>query len=973
MSIEKDMFAHKKNPRKVFYDIESLHDIFTNLLITEGHIELHLVHDPVYNYISNDDLYEVLHRRSLTEEAVSFCGDKPEITIIRYDTGDEMSADKRKMVRGLYSRLVKFARCRSLWKENEPSKNYVEFYGWNSSSYDLPMLIMARMLAEKNRGSAGSNRVNPLDLKKLSNLMIEFNGKPWEIYDHLQQKSKGLFNKEKFEEYLGASVKADGHIDLAKLAKVESSDDDTAKQFPPGLKKEMARYGMDIVIDEVVSENEERTLTKEEFLNLIDYNFNDVIGTAFTSRNSQLSTFGLGVRDTIREMYPYTSATYPKSKVFKNHRLPERDITTAQLSANVVIGENRSRPEDYEAVDYKFPVAGGQEVDLLEYIKETEEKRGGYMHPFMYEFFNHFRGKDTRSSSDNWKVKRSQPITHSARMNLPYYRQDEEGNWKPVNSYIRFSSGGAHGGIWAGLADMDEEEIETWVRSDRDIKTEEKPTVDLYDVIHVDWNSFYPVMATKMQMYMTEEGVDHYKRVLDHRFAIKAQLPHRKSEWTDEHRALDRQQDGEKLVLNSLTGAGNTHKKFALVPVDNKTLSMRLIGNMNIWVMGQRFTQAGAWVFATNTDGIFLTGMTVEQAQEVIDGYIEDYDMPVEPELVDRFINRDTSTRIEYEGTERASIGGELAHGKNLHFTDRALGKNIAYPLAVGRAVLDYMDQPGWLTEPYDRQRLVDIVQDIFNQSETPEAWYHIHAGTSSRRLTVNGKRVGKINRVVLTHEGDFLGQESAREMTAPEVLHLLSQFVSGSADELRSLIENLGYELDNKLPEDWSLVPYQKNERDEKIINEDADLETIFMIMQSFVASGNESKRDDELKKFAQDQSISIPQLAIQSSRGLEPLKVWKSNKVPYTSNTGLLLNTRASLQDFDMNLLDLEPYVRWAEQILARWKVTADLPEIGMVKCDDTVLISQAKKRMTKADREIEKLAELYRNSYLLTEEME
>lgn len=708
-----DLFAYKKNARKVFYDIESLHDIFTNLFLTEGHIRLHLVHDHAYDYITDEEIYEVLYRRSLTEECIAVCGENPQI-----DTGYRYRSDE--VAKNINTDLSSIINSTSFWDQGkDKNSQFAEFYGWNSSAYDLPMIIITFLLSRSNR-SGDLQVIVPSDVKKISNLMIEFNGKPWEIYDYLEQKSKGLFNKNRFEKFLGKAVISDGHIDLAKLAKVESSDDDTAKQFPPGLKKEMARYGMDIVIDEVVSENEERTLTKEEFLNLIDYNFNDVIGTAFTSRNSQLSTFGLGVRDTIREMYPYTSSK--KSTLPKLHRRPERDITTAQLSANVVIGENRSRPEDYEAVDYKFPVAGGQEVDLLEYIKETEEKRGGYMHPFMYEFFNHFRGKDTRSSSDNWKVKRSQPITHSARMNLPYYRQDEEGNWKPVNSYIRFSSGGAHGGIWAGLADMDEEEIETWVRSDRDIKTEEKPTVDLYDVIHVDWNSFYPVMATKMQMYMTEEGVDHYKRVLDHRFAIKAQLPHRKSEWTDEHRALDRQQDGEKLVLNSLTGAGNTHKKFALVPVDNKTLSMRLIGNMNIWVMGQRFTQAGAWVFATNTDGIFLTGMTVEQAQEVIDGYIEDYDMPVEPELVDRFINRDTSTRIEYEGTERASIGGELAHGKNLHFTDRALGKNIAYPLAVGRAVLDYMDKPGWLTEPYERQRLVDIVQDLFDQSETPEA-----------------------------------------------------------------------------------------------------------------------------------------------------------------------------------------------------------------------------------------------------------
>src|SRR5699024_11787307 len=66
---------------------------------------------------------------------------------------------------------------------------------------------------------------------------------------------------------------------------------------------------------------------------------------------------------------------------------------------------------------------------------------------------------------------------------------------------------------------------------------------------------------------------------------------------------------------------------------------------MLIWYLEQRITQAGAYVIATNTDGIFLTNVSMEQAEQIARDYVEDYGMDVEPEPIDRFINRDTSDR----------------------------------------------------------------------------------------------------------------------------------------------------------------------------------------------------------------------------------------------------------------------------------------------------------------------------------------
>src|SRR5699024_8367386 len=283
----------------------------------------------------------------------------------------------------------------------------------------------------------------------------------------------------------------------------------------------------------------------------------------------------------------------------------------------------------------------------------------------------------------------------------------------------------------------------------------EKPTIDLDDIIHLDWSSFYPVMSSKLELYRSEDGVDRYTDIIEQRIAIKNSLPAGKHLYTDEDKANADLQNALKFALNNATGAGNTHKKYALLPLDNKTLSMRLIGNMLIWCLAQRFTQAGAYVIATNTDGIFLTNVSMEQAEQIARDYVEDYGMDVEPEPIDRFINRDTSQRVESLDGEIQGIGGMLGHGRSLKYTDAAVGRNVPYPLAVGNAVVRYMvNDRDWLTKPYDKKRMRSILMDIVSESESPEPWYHIHVGSGSTRLTVDGQRQLKINRVVLTTEG---------------------------------------------------------------------------------------------------------------------------------------------------------------------------------------------------------------------------
>src|SRR5699024_1021652 len=199
-------------------------------------------------------------------------------------------------------------------------------------------------------------------------------------------------------------------------------------------------------------------------------------------------------------------------------------------------------------------------------------------------------------------------------MNCPYYRDG-----KPTDSYITVSTGAAHGSVMAGLSQKSEKEVDEWVESNVGALKSEKPTIDLDDIIHLDWSSFFPALCSKFELLRSAGGVDRDRVIIDQRSAFKYSLPAGMHLYTDEDTANADLQNAVKFALINAAGAGNTHKECALLPLDNKTLSMRLIGNMLIWCLAQRFTQAGAYVIATNTDGIFLTNVSMEQAEQIAD------------------------------------------------------------------------------------------------------------------------------------------------------------------------------------------------------------------------------------------------------------------------------------------------------------------------------------------------------------------
>ena len=78
-----------------------------------------------------------------------------------------------------------------------------------------------------------------------------------------------------------------------------------------------------------------------------------------------------------------------------------------------------------------------------------------------------------------------------------------------------------------------------------------------------------------------------------------------------------------------------------------------------------------------------------------------------------------------------------------------------------------------------------------------------------------------------------------------------------------------------------------------------------------------------------------------------------------------GKTLNSAEELHTFDYDELNIDAYVQMAEEQLKLWKKSADVPQLGMKKVDDTVVKTvkvSSKKRKTKKEKLFEALDELY-----------
>ena len=919
-------FSYKANARHCVYDIECLPSVFTSTFLCGDVATLWFFGNDTYNHVSDEELKKQFKSYLDVDDHVERAGVKnPVIKLKRFT-----KQNKFEFMRALSSVI----NCESLPTDDETG--FTEYVSWNGSQYDLLVLIaIYRWCVEKPE-------ITPLNIRTISDVVINFKGADWQLPEYLE-KTIGL-NKRNYKYAYNMAIWADGHIDIAKMQRV--GEDGTEGQFPPALKLQEARQGADIVVDTLVSDsNPDQVILDDELKGFVAYNLHDVVSTSYEYHTDDVQD-KIRVRDNVREQFPYTSARATDISTLYNSRAPlERDCTEAQLTATTLIGEKKLRPVDNAETEYNFPVPAKGEfdkdgnqlykmVDFLEYIKEHEE----YIHPQFIKFFEYWRGKNTSSLSDLMNAKygaiKANVSSIGTICNIPYYHK--VGNeYVPIDSYIVVSTGGAHGSVWSGLHEMTPEQIMAWSmackKPTKVQKLKHVPTLDLNDVVHLDYTSYYPYLLLKRKTFITPDGKDCYKIIFDTRVNVKAELKKHEdvSKWTEHEYRLSNNQLGLKLQLNSGSGAANTHKKNALLPLDNKILSMRLIGNMAIWVLAQRMVHAGAYVVSTNTDGIYITNIDKSTVREVLDKFIEDYGILVDPEYVDRFINRDVSNRMELYKQRGGSytindLRGELRSAGKLVYNDIDHGHKITYPLAVGNAAIRYMvNDADWNNKPYDRERMLKILNDI-KQESTPIAWCYIFTGTSVRKLWVDRKEAPKVCRVVLTNDGYKLDQQNKASLTDAEFKRLIKNFKPGC--NFKKLCEISKVVFDNKEFPDIENVAFAIKHSAETKRNEDTFQPLDWGKLTEEIY--NRAK-----KAVGKRKKYSVCLVTKDEFDCYSELKSWKFGKLAHVpeGSKGKLLNMAAELKSFNLDDLDMNAYLTWAEHMLSRWKISAKLSEDG------------------------------------------
>lgn len=325
---------------------------------------------------------------------------------------------------------------------------------------------------------------------------------------------------------------------------------------------------------------------------------------------------------------------------------------------------------------------------------------------------------------------------------LPFFDK----NCNPTSGYALFSLGGVHGAEYnKALYDQDHAKKENVTQLDLfnlDQPKDETSANDPYPLFkktssgfyalneryvytsidftnHEDFSSYYPSLCRMLNVYWNKGiGKDIYGEVYDRKEKLGTMMKDKK--YTPAQRAFyHNQRQGTKLILNSTTGKGDSHRQNSPIQMNNNIMSMRLIGQMFTWRIGQAQTLVGAKVVSTNTDGLYTVMDDTELNAKILNQESAEIHVRIDPERL-YLISKDANNRIEENKDDFAITtpsGGQLAA-----FNGPTPIRSLAHPAAIDRALGLYLQEIGKPDSPYydktlmkhfDRKLGMKIIKNI--------------------------------------------------------------------------------------------------------------------------------------------------------------------------------------------------------------------------------------------------------------------
>lgn len=203
---------------------------------------------------------------------------------------------------------------------------------------------------------------------------------------------------------------------------------------------------------------------------------------------------------------------------------------------------------------------------------------------------------------------------------------------------------------------------------------------------HEDFESYYPNLLRNLATFWNKGlGYDRYGEIFDQKreFGVKMKD---KSLSDSERLSYSLRRDGTKLILNSASGAADTDYGLP-IQMNNYIISMRIIGQLFTWLIGQAQTLEGAKVPSTNTDGLY-TVMDAEQNNKILARESKNINVDISPEEI-FLISKDSNNRLEMDiktGKIISASGGSLSC-----YNDTNPTKSLAHPAIIDWALSEYL------------------------------------------------------------------------------------------------------------------------------------------------------------------------------------------------------------------------------------------------------------------------------------------
>ena len=177
------------------------------------------------------------------------------------------------------------------------------------------------------------------------------------------------------------------------------------------------------------------------------------------------------------------------------------------------------------------------------------------------------------------------------------------------------------------------------------------------DVIHEDFTSYYPLMLVNLAAFtnpdLAEPGKpprDKYSEIFDDKERY-GKLRKDKSLTAVERGRYNILREGTKLILNAASGAADARHDTPIL-TNNMIVTMRIIGQLFSWRIGQAQTFAGGKIVSTNTDGLYST-LDWDTNQKVLDDHAETIGVEIEPEPL-TLVSKDSNNRVEFLTAEQS-------------------------------------------------------------------------------------------------------------------------------------------------------------------------------------------------------------------------------------------------------------------------------------------------------------------------------